>query len=468
MNGAKRHHRTLVGVILTLAVVVSFGAALALWVNRQALNTDAWTNTSGRLLENKNVQKALSVFMVEQLFDNVDVAGQLQTVLPPQAAALAGPAAAGLRELAGRLAPQLLASPTVQNAWRLANRTAHQELLKVINGGSSTISTANGEVVLNLRPLIDRLAAALGVEKQVQAARNQLQGTSGANARNAIQQRLNVTLPATSGRVVLMRSDQLKTVQSVAHAIRPLAVVLTALMVILFALAIWLAEGWRRVALRRVGWCFIGVGLTVLIVRRVLGDRVVDALVSSETVRPAAHSAFTIGTTLLYDIGIAAFAYGVAFVVGAWLAGKTRPAVSLRRVLAPALRYHLASVYGVVALLYLLVIAWGPTAALRKPAGIILFAGLIILGVEVLRRQVARENPDVQRGGAGARMRAWLSGTRDRVSTRRKAGTATPEELTAEAATLRLAELEQLSSLHDRGVLTDAEFDTQKHLLLSG
>ncbi len=56
-------------------------------------------------------------------------------MLPKQLQPLAGPAAAGLQQLAGQLAPRVLASPVVQGAWVQANIAAHKELLRVLNGG---------------------------------------------------------------------------------------------------------------------------------------------------------------------------------------------------------------------------------------------------------------------------------------------------------------------------------------------
>jgi hypothetical protein len=450
----------LVGVLSGIATVLALAAMMAVWVNRQALNTDAWADTSGRLLADKDVQKAVSAYMVDQLFTNVDVAAELEKVLPPQAAALAGPAAGGLQQVAGQLAPRLLASPAVQQAWRLANRSAHAELLRVLDNKTGPVSTDNGEVVLNLRPLVDRLAGSLGLSDQVAAARSQLQGANGQKARNIAQQKLGVTIPATAGRIVIMKSQQLKAAQDIAKLIRHLAVVLTILALGLFALTIWLARGWRRIQLRRVGWCFVALGLAVLLVRRVAGGRIVDALVASDSVKPAAHSAWEIGTSLLYDICIAMFAYGLVFVVAAWLGGSTRSAVALRRALAPAFRYHLASVYGVVAILYLLLLAWGPTAATRKPFGIIVFALLAVLGIELWRRQTARENPDVQPGDSGEHLHEWLRGRRERRAAGKAPAPAAPPG--------RYAQLDDLASLHDRGVLSDEEFDSQKALILNG
>jgi hypothetical protein len=462
---AKRRRRVLVAMLLSLAVAFGLLAVVATWLNRQALNTGAWTDTSSRLLADKDVQKAVSAYMVDELFSSVDVAAEIQKVLPPQAAALAGPAAAGLQELAGRTAPRLLASPKVQDAWRGANELAHAQLLRILDDGGGVVSTTGGEVVLDLRALIDRLAGRLGVQEQVAAARSQLQGQAGATARGVAQQRLGIELPPESGKIVIMKSENLALAQSVARGVRNLAILLTGLALLLFALAVFLAVGWRRIALRSVGWCFIGLGLFVLLVRRVAGDRVVDALVSSETVKPAAESAWTIGTTLLYDIAIAMFAYGVVFVVAAWLAGATRPAIGLRRQLAPALRFHLGSVYGAVAIAFLLLLAWGPTPATRKPLGIIAFALLIVLGIELLRRLIAREHPNIQPGESGARLRAWFASARGRTaglasrSSSRTEPTAGPDPL---------EHLERLAALHDRGVLSDAEFDTQKVLILNG
>src|SRR4051794_37472810 len=275
----KRPHRVLVAVLLSLAVITGFVGMLAVWVNRQALNTDNWTDTSSKLLENKDIQKAVSAFMVDELFSNIDVAAQIQTVLPPQASALAGPAAAGLEEFAGRIAPQLLASPKVQEAWRTANRAAHEQLLSILNSEGDVVTTANGVVTLNLHPLVDKLAARLGISPDaVAAARAKVQGSAGDTARGVAQQKLGLTLPPKSGEIEILRSDELDTAQSIASGLRHLAVIFTVLPLLLFASAIAIASGWGRQVLRTVGWCFIGLGLLVILARRVGQGEVADAL----------------------------------------------------------------------------------------------------------------------------------------------------------------------------------------------
>src|SRR4051794_1391447 len=222
----KRPHRFLVPTLIVLATLIGFAGAFSVWVNRQALNTDNWAATSGKLLAHEKIQTALSAYMVDQLFSNVDVASELEAVLPPRAQVLAGPAAAGVRELAGRAAPKLLANPKVQDAWVQANTAAHKELLNVIDGGGPVVSSGSGNVTLNLHTLVDQLAANLGIERQVAAARAKLKGSTGAKARALAQQKLGVTLPPAAGQIVIMRSNQLATAQDLTGAVKSLAIVL--------------------------------------------------------------------------------------------------------------------------------------------------------------------------------------------------------------------------------------------------
>ena len=404
----QRRRRGAVAAILALAVITGVVAIMATWVRRQALDTGNWTSTSSRLLADPPIQRAVGAYLVNTLFTNVDVPGELRNSLPPQFAGLAGPAAAGLRELADRGAPQLLARPRVQDAWRLANQNAHGQLIRILNGGGNTVSTANGQVVLNLHNLVDQLAGSLGIEDQVAAARAKLSPAARAKIRGTAQQRLGVTLPPQAGEIVLMRAKQLKTAQDIANAIKKLSIVFTVLSFGLFALAIWLARGWRRLALRSTGWCFFGLGVAVLLIRRVAGDSIVDALVRNESVKPAVHDAWAIGTSLLRAIALAFVIYGLVIVVAAWLAGPSRPALSVRQALAPSLRDHPVRVYGAAALAYLLVLAWGPTPALRHIIPILIIAALLVLGIELLRRQAAREFPDAHAGDGMQHLRAWL------------------------------------------------------------
>jgi hypothetical protein len=453
-------HRLLVPALLVSATLLAFVGAFAVWVNRQALNTENWATTSQKLLANKQIQTTLSAYLVNELFTSVDVAQALEQKLPPQAQPLAGPAAAGLRQLADRAAPKLLARPRVQDAWVAANTAAHKTLLKVIDGGGPALSTTGGEVKLNVHALVTDLANNLGIGSQVAAAQTKLQGSGGDQARALAQQKLGVVIPASSGEIVIMKSDQLGTAQDVAGAIKGAAIVLPALAIALFALAVYLARGRRRRTLRTTGWCFVAAGVLLLLIRRIGGNEIVDALVKVPSNKPAIHEVWTIATSLLYAIAVAMVAYGLVMVASAWFAGSTRLARLLREASAPTLRDRAALSYGIVGGVLFLVVVWGPTPAFRNPATILIFAGLLALGVAMLRREAGREFPDAQAGFFMRELDARRSAARS------------PQPAVAGSGngmTDRLAEIERLVALHDKGDLTDAEFAAEKtHLVGSG
>jgi hypothetical protein len=500
---APHRRRWTINAIFVLAVIVGVFALLAVWVNRQVLNTNNWTNTSSRLLADPKIQTAVGTLLVNELFSQVDVAKELKSVLPSEVDGLAAPAADGLRTLATQIAPQVLATSEVQSAWRTANRTAQLQLLEILKGGNKTISTNNGEVTLQLHSLLVQLAAQLGLQQQFESVQSKLQGSTGETARSAAEEKLGVKLPPTSGGIVLLRSSQLKTAQDIVKAIKGLAIVLPLLALLLFILAIWLADGWRRVALRTSGWCLVGIGLLAVLARRLLSSYVVNSLVKDPSNKPAVEHAFAIGTSLLYDLAVAMITYGLVVVVAAWIAGNTRPAIALRRALAPSLREHVQYVYATAGLFLLLVVLWGPFPSTREVIPVIGFAILLALGIETLRRKTAREFPDAQLGDATHALRAWYAA-------RRHSTVAAVSSLRSSVATgagdgasvgvggigvsgggssaggggsggggggggggrpigggnVQIADLERLASLRDRGVLTDEEFRAQKTAIL--
>ena len=114
--------RWLPWALVVLAALIGLVSALNIWVERQALDTDNWTSTSSRLLEDDQIRHEVSVYLVNQVYANVDVAQTLRQRLPAQVKGLAVPIASALQDLAVRVADTLLARPRVQRAWREANR----------------------------------------------------------------------------------------------------------------------------------------------------------------------------------------------------------------------------------------------------------------------------------------------------------------------------------------------------------
>jgi len=438
-----------------LASVLAFVAILAVWANRQLLNTDNWTNTSTELLENRVIRDQIGVFLVDQLYANVDVSAELREALPERLQPLAGPAAGGLRQLAERASKEALSRPRAQQAWADANRNAQLALLAVLEGDGSVVSTEGGDVVLDLNALLGQMQERVGIGG-----------------------RLQDRLPASAAQITVMESDRLATAQRGLKIIRGLPIVLVALSLALFALALALAPGWRREALRAYGIGFVVAGALALIVQDQAGQALVNALTQTAAVEPAATAAWTISTTLLVQAAWATIGYGVFMVFAAWLAGPSRPTVAVRRAVAPYAR-HPGVAYAGLALFVALLLWWAPTPATRDPALALILIALLAIATEALRRKLAREHPDADMGESLERLRerarqgvAWI---RQGTSAGRTAVAGSASRVVTEARTrtsggsssgARLERLERLARLKDTGVLDEQEFAAQKRLIL--
>lgn len=450
----RRRHRAAVYALLVAGTLSAFLAIGALWVGRQALETDNWTNTSTQLLEDGEIRTALGTFLVDSLYAEVDVQAELRAALPERSQPLAGPAAGALRNLAERVADEALQRPRVQALWETANRTAHEQLLRVLAGGGSSVSTEGGVVTLNLGPILQDVADRTGV---------------GGRAAERIG--------ADSARVEILRSDQLELAQDSADALKPLALVLTLLSLGLYGGAIALAWDRRRETLRAAGFGFVIAGAAMLLVRELAGGAVVDSLARTEAVRPAVASAWDIGTSLLVDVAGAAIVYGVAAIFAAWLAGPTAAAVASRRALAPYLRRP-GYAWGGATVIALLLLWWAPTPGLRRVLPALLLLALLAAGVALLRRQTAREFPAVAKPELAVELRSVVERLRASIGSRAaqrshphdgapRGGNGAGNGHTPAPPADPIAALERLADLHDRGALTDEEFAGEKRNLLA-
>jgi len=451
--------RTVAIVLVALASLVALLAILAIWLNRQALNTDNWAKTSSELLEQPVIQDRLATRLTDELFASVNVEQALAAALPPRAQVLAGPAANALRTQVEKQARKALQRPDVQALWVNANAAAHQQLLLVLEGGGTTVSTANGEVTLNLKELLAQLQRSVGVGG-----------------------RLRKVLPASATEIRLFRSGELSTAQDVVRVLRPLPIVLLVIAIGLVAIAMAVAPGWRRRAVRGFGFGLIAAGAGALLIRSVAGDAFVHSLASTAAAEPALAEVWTIATSLLVNVATASIVYGVVMVAAAWLAGPMGVAVAVRRAIAPYVREPAIAYIG-LALVVAIMVWWAPTPAWRNVPMLLILVGLLIAGVEGLRRQVIREFPDATREAAKARYRErWArisAAGRRRGEALGAAASRTAQSASGAVATTvsqykpsaspedaRLDQLERLAQLRAAGVLDDAELRAEKDRIL--
>jgi hypothetical protein len=336
-------------IMVVLATLALWAGGFGLWVARQALDTDQWVKTSTELLQDPAVQQAAASYLADQVVAP-GATEQLEQVAPR----IAGVAGGAIGDLAERAALRALRSGRFQQLWAEANRRAHERLIALIEDDERT------DVALDLRPLVERIAVRVGAEE---------------------------SLPPDAGRIEIVSPDQLETVRTVANLLRGVAIVALVLALLLYAGALWVAGAGRRQGTLLL--CGIGIvvaGLAMLVVRRVAGAQVVEAITADGAAGDAAEATWTIGTALLVDIAGVTIVLGLVVTAVAWLAGPSRPAVWLRRFAAPVVRERPGVAYGVAIAAVLLLLAIGILPAASAALAVLFYLVVAIAVVAALGR----------------------------------------------------------------------------------
>lgn len=357
-------HSVAVHLLIALAALILLVTSVNVWVDRAALNTDNWVDASDQLLAEPVVREAIAVYVVDQLYANVDVGAQLNGLLPADFSRLANTLAAALRNPATDAVDQLLATTQFAAVWSAANRTAHETIVNILEDDArvQALSTSGGNVVLDLREVVVELANRLGLPGTVVGK-----------------------IPVDAGQVTIIQSSELADLQSAVTFIEWASWLLLFVVIAIYAGAIFLADGWRRVATRTTGVSILIVGLLVLAGLRFGGDRLLDSVVERESNRAAAEAVWRIGSALLRDIGWNVTALGVLVILGAFIAGPARAATAIRRAIAPAFVGGPGVRWGIGTLIFLIMVLWAPLPALTNWFGILVFAAILAACIEGLR-----------------------------------------------------------------------------------
>jgi len=362
--GPSRGRIVLARILVVVGVVLVAVSLLANWVKREALDAETFRSTSQELIANQEIRDQLAATTVDQLYANVDVGARLEARLPENVKPLAAPIAGLAREGMERAAGQLLERPRVQSLFVTSASLAQAQVVKVLEGKTTRLSTTGGNVVLDLRPVMVRLGDRFGFLGN-----------------------LEQTLPPDAGRVTILRSDELDTAQSATQGLKVVADWIWVPALLAWAAALWLVPGRRRKEVRAIGVGLIVAAIVLLVVRRVAGSYLVDHLTPSDTVRPAVSAFWEVLSDGLRGAAWALLVVGVIAALGAWLTGEGERARTTRRVAAPWLeRTGLA--WGVFAGVLLLVIWALPLHRFIVAATLIVLAAV---GFEVARRQALRE-----------------------------------------------------------------------------
>jgi hypothetical protein len=223
----------------------------------------------------------------------------------------------------------------------------------------------------------------------------------------------------------------------------------------------------RRRTLRSMAIGVIVVGFLLVLVRRVVGDYLVDALTTLPDVRAAGHAIWWIATEQLAAANLTTIIVGILGLIGAWIAGPGKRATTSRRELAPYMRDPVIT-YGVYAAIIIILLIWAPVPAARTLTTALVLIVLGAVGLEVLRRMMIREFPDHTERTLGDRLGSWATSGWDSARHHEPAAAGAGAGAGAAAAAPdRYADLARLAELHERGVLTDEEFAAEKSNVLA-
>ena len=285
-----------VWALIVVASILLVGTTTSVWVKRQALDTDNWVKAADQALDNPAVQDALATYIVDQLYANVDVSKELADQLPDNLQGIAGPIAAAVRQPATLAVEKLLQTSQVQKVWHDANKAAHQKIVDILEDKGTYVDTKNGTVTLELGKLVTALGEQLGLPK---AALDKI--------------------PADAGNIKIADSSQLANAQKAVKAIKWMGLILFVVVVLLYALAVFLAKGNRRRTLRNVGWAIFVAAVVLGVTRRVTGNWILG-LSSDPSLKPAIAALYAIGSELLKNLIQVIGFWGLFLVVGSILA----------------------------------------------------------------------------------------------------------------------------------------------------
>lgn len=318
-------------LVLVFALIVPVTTVVA-WAHNTVLNTNGWVRTVGPIGSDPAVTAAVSRQVTDELFTAVDAQAQIADALPPRASFLAAPITNGVKGYVQDAVNRALASQQFQTLWIGANRFAHQQLVSVLRGNTKALSTTNGQVVLNLVPLLNQaLQQIQPFVSGVVGKTVNLPTISGdqlpAAACQKISSALGRPVPATCGQIPLFPADKLDQARRIVRIFDRATVLLLIASPAVAAVALWISRRRRRTLLQ----LSVGGLLGLVVVRRAMWWLQGDLVNAGKTENRAARQAILHQVTHGFFTASGWIIAGLALVsVVAVLTGPYRWARSLR------------------------------------------------------------------------------------------------------------------------------------------
>jgi len=401
-HGRRRHfswRATVSIVLIVLGCVIAPVAVLGVWAGNEVSNTGRWVATVEPLIHDPAIQNVLTDKITNEITSQLN----LTAVINQANAQLNSKGLTRISSLLTTFGPQItsavtgfihstvhtvITSQAVANIWVQVNTIAHQAIVKVLSGqGNGALSLRNGQIVLNLGPIVAQV-------KQDLLAH----GFS-----------LASNIPAVSPTLALFQAKDLGKAQAGYRLITTLKIVLPILVLVLLGAGVYVARGRRRALV----WAGLGLAASMLVLAiglLIARSIYLSSVPSSVLPADAAAAAFDAMVHFIKEGLRAVLALGLVVAIGAYFTGPSRAAIATRSGIKSGIEWirHYGERRGVstgpvgewtylhrnilrigaVALFAIILVFWGEPTALLVIVLVILL--LVVLGlIELIGRPPA-------------------------------------------------------------------------------
>jgi hypothetical protein len=326
--------RVAAAVFIMITAFALVASVVGVWAATTVLSTDRWVSTVAPLPKDPKIAAAVAEYSTTQLFEALDVQQRIESVLPAQAAFIAGPVTGQLRTQIRNTVDAVLRSDQFQRIWVGVNTEVHSKVLDIIEGRSTTVTAQADRVQIDLLPLINQVIRALSDQLPTLFGKtitlpDLSSGEIPANLRARVQDALGVALPANFAQFTVYDNGKLYAVQRSVEASKRYLVLFVSATIVLLALAL-LISPWRRRTLVQLGLWLVVAAITVTAVLRGVRDQLL-AQVPEGVYRDGVAAAVTSVFSLLRTRGTQLIWIGAILAAVCYLCGPGRGAVLVRR-----------------------------------------------------------------------------------------------------------------------------------------
>ena len=302
-------------LLFVLATILLIPALLGHWGHRTVIDGERYIETVGPLINQPEVQEALSTAVTDAVVAQVNTEDQVGTLLGnlfPDAGftdQLAAPIAAGINSLIGELVTKFVASEQFATVWIQLNTAAQKGVVLVLEGKDGGVVRLDGD---NL--VLDTSVALQAIQQKL--------------VDSGITAAANITIPDSDRQIVLANTPGLAQIQTIYGLTSPILQWLPLVIALMLGGAILLAR--RRARTTVAAGIVLLVSGVIILIGLGIGQEAFTNQLSGTPWGPAADVFWATLLDYLIAGTQAILTLGVVVILAGWFGGRTRLARMLR------------------------------------------------------------------------------------------------------------------------------------------